>query len=79
MDGYEATRAIRKKESLPDCPWKAPAVIIAMTANAMQGDREKCFDAGMDDYISKPVHLNDLQSMLERWWPEPPATPKLDS
>jgi len=38
-----------------------------MTANAMQGDREKCIDAGMDDYISKPVRESDLRAALERW------------
>ncbi|MBW8780410.1 MAG: response regulator [Verrucomicrobia bacterium] len=67
MDGYEAARAIRKRENEHDCPWKAPLHIIAMTANAMMGDREKCFSAGMNDYVSKPVHLNDLMVVLERW------------
>ena len=69
MDGYEASRAIRKRESEHDCPWKAPLHIIAMTANAMMGDREKCLSAGMNDYVSKPVHLNDLLAVLERWKP----------
>jgi len=69
MDGYEATRTIRQRENEPGCPWKSPMIIIAMTANAMMGDREKCFAAGMDDYVSKPVHLNDLQAMLDRWCP----------
>jgi PAS domain S-box-containing protein len=69
MDGYEAARAIRKRESEHDCPWKGPLHIIAMTANAMLGDREKCFSAGMNDYVSKPVHLNDLLVVLERWKP----------
>ena len=71
MDGYEAARAIRKREREADCPWKTPMHIIAMTANAMQGDREKCFGAGMDDYVSKPVHLNDLWDAIERWKPAP--------
>jgi len=70
MDGYEATRAIRKRErgSLGQpCPWKSPVCVIAMTANAMEGDREKCLVAGMDDYISKPVRASELQAALERW------------
>jgi len=71
MDGYEATRTIRKREQDLEhrCRWKAPVHIIAMTANAMQGDREKCLATGMDDYISKPMRLIDLQAALERWRP----------
>ncbi|MDB6167461.1 MAG: sensor hybrid histidine kinase [Verrucomicrobia bacterium] len=69
MDGYEATRIIRKQERDPaaPCAWKAPVYIIALTANAMQGDRELCLAAGMNDYISKPVRIPDLQAALERW------------
>jgi two-component system, sensor histidine kinase and response regulator len=68
MDGYEATRAIRKLEqSLENpCPWKSPVYIIAVTANAMQGDREKCLAAGMNDYLTKPVRTAELQAALER-------------
>jgi two-component system sensor histidine kinase/response regulator len=68
MDGYQATRAIRKREQSLEqpCPWKSPVYIIAMTANAMQGDREKCLAAGMDDYLSKPVRTSELQAALER-------------
>jgi two-component system, sensor histidine kinase and response regulator len=68
MDGYEATRAIRKQEQSLEkaCPWKSPIYIIAMTANAMQGDREKCLAIGMDDYLSKPVRFPELQAALER-------------
>lgn len=59
MDGFTATKAIRLTEL------KIP--IIAMTANAMQGDREKCLDAGMDDYISKPLEAQDLVDLVEKW------------
>jgi two-component system sensor histidine kinase/response regulator len=69
LDGYEATQTIRKREQSLDgsCPWKAPVHIIALTAHAMQGEREKCLATGMDDYISKPVRGPDLQAALERW------------
>ncbi|MGC4036103.1 MAG: response regulator [Chitinophagaceae bacterium] len=60
MDGLEATRMIRV------CLEKQP-VIIAMTANVMHGDRQACIQAGMDDYISKPVELSALVNMLEKW------------
>ncbi len=60
MDGLEATRMIRL------CLETQP-VIIAMTANAMQGDRDECIQSGMNDYISKPVELNVLLNMLEKW------------
>ena len=58
MDGYEATRTIRKDVRFASLP------IIAMTANAMQGDREKCLDAGMNDYVGKPISPKDLYSVL---------------
>ena len=70
MDGYEASRLIRQQEqegSQP-CPWVAPVRIIALTASAMQGDREKCLAAGMDDYVSKPVREMELFSSFERWY-----------
>ncbi len=62
MDGYEATKIILD-EFQPD---ERPK-IIAMTANAMQGDRETCLEAGMDDYLSKPIRIEDLQKVLSKW------------
>lgn len=60
MDGLEASRMIRLCLS-------AQPVIIAMTANTLQGDREECMRAGMDDYISKPINLEELVNLLEKW------------
>ena len=77
MDGFEATRLIRKRElgTGRACPWTSPVYIIALTAGTMPGDREKCLAAGMNDYVSKPVRLADLQAALERWQaPQLPAT-----
>ena len=70
MDGYEATRRIREREQRVEVPrGRAHIPIIALTANAMQGDRERCKAAGMDDYLSKPVKKDDLGMMLQRWVP----------
>ncbi len=61
MDGMTATREIREKLKMETLP------IVAMTANAMKGDREKCIIAGMNDYISKPIRPGELFSIMERW------------
>jgi CheY-like chemotaxis protein/signal transduction histidine kinase/HAMP domain-containing protein len=61
MDGYEATAAIRKMNEYNKLP------IIALTAKAMKGDREKCLEAGMSDYVSKPVHIEQLLSLMRVW------------
>ena len=63
LDGYEATREIRRREALAPSD-RRPAYIIAMTANAMQGDREKCLAAGMNSYISKPIRTETLETAL---------------
>jgi CheY-like chemotaxis protein len=64
LDGYETSRRIREAESLAG---KSPVPIIAVTAHAMKGDREKCLAAGMNDYLSKPFRQDDLGVMLARW------------
>jgi len=61
MDGYEATQEIRKIDKFGSLP------IIALTAKAMKGDREKCLEAGMSDYIAKPVNVDQLLSLMRVW------------
>jgi len=63
MDGFEATRMIRRREA----EHGGHIPIVAMTANAMKGDRERCLEAGMDDYVSKPIRVELLYSVLEKY------------
>ncbi len=69
MDGLEATRQIRERQRdrARHPHYKASIVIVAMTANAMQGDRERCLAVGMDDYLPKPVRPEEIRSIVERW------------
>lgn len=71
MDGYQATREIRKGEQQSG---RKPVPIIALTAHAMNGDREKCLEAGMDDYVSKPYGIKQLVAVLKKWYQPAPAT-----
>ena len=66
LDGYEATRRIRQFSSADKAASSAAVHIIAMTANTMEGDRELCLTAGMDDYIAKPMRMEQLQAALEK-------------
>ncbi|WP_114792502.1 response regulator [Niabella yanshanensis] len=61
MDGYETIRIIRASAEYADVP------VIAVTANAMSGDREKCLEAGANGYISKPINVDQLLDMIEKW------------
>jgi len=91
MDGYEATDEIRKwektfKDRWPDCSdsnleyrsGSGRVPIIAMTAHALKGDREKCLNAGMDDYIAKPIHPKKLCDVVEKWLNEPKGSPEAE-
>ncbi|MDJ0692188.1 MAG: response regulator [Xenococcaceae cyanobacterium MO_188.B32] len=62
VDGYQATQIIRQREGN-----ERHTIIIGLTAHAMSGDRQKCLDAGMDDYISKPVDINNLTTVIQKW------------
>lgn len=66
MDGYEATGAIRQFEAKHQLPHKP---VVAFTAHALKGDDQKCYAAGMDDYITKPINIRELEKILIRWIP----------
>ncbi len=66
MDGLVATRAIREAERISG----RHVVVVALTANVLEGDRKACVDAGMDDFLAKPLQLDALRTVLERWLPE---------
>jgi CheY-like chemotaxis protein len=63
MDGFEATRVIRKEEEAKN----RHTIIVALTADAMTGDREKCMTVGMDDYLNKPFKSDQISGMLSKW------------
>ncbi len=67
MSGHEVTQIIRQRQQAGHPAYQQRIVIIAMTASAMQGDREKCLAAGMDDYLAKPVRLDDVRKLIEKW------------
>jgi len=73
VDGYEATRRLRQRPATADIP------IVAMTANAMKGDRELCLAAGMNDYVSKPIRLDRLREVLSRYLPAASPVPEIES
>jgi CheY-like chemotaxis protein len=67
IDGVEATRRIREAQAAGNPSFPSNLTIVAMTANAMTGDREICLAAGMDDYLAKPVKSGDLRKILDRY------------
>jgi len=74
MDGYEATRRIRDFESDNKVPENERVPIIAITANAMRGDREKCLEEGMNDYIAKPIDAGQVGQLIDKWRHKPNST-----
>ena len=64
LDGLEATKKIRQNERDLGRPHTA---IVALTANTVRGDREKCLEAGMDEYLSKPISINEIKDFLAEW------------
>ncbi|MFA7282535.1 MAG: response regulator [Sterolibacterium sp.] len=80
MDGFEATRRIRRWENehaRPHLPTHLP--IVALTAGAFEEDRQRCLAAGMDDFLAKPIAMARLSAMLGKWLDNPPGTPGVDA
>jgi signal transduction histidine kinase/DNA-binding response OmpR family regulator/HPt (histidine-containing phosphotransfer) domain-containing protein/HAMP domain-containing protein len=75
MDGYEATRLIRQweQQEAPNGRRGRRLPVVALTAHAMKGDRARCLEAGMDDYLTKPLEIEELAKTLTRWLPRPEA------
>jgi CheY-like chemotaxis protein len=73
MDGFDTTRALREREALNPTMGRVP--VIALTALAMLGDAERCLAAGMDDYLTKPIQLEQLSAKMQRWRPNEEGTP----
>ena len=67
LDGYETTRKLRTEEKYLQMERLRNVPIIALTASAIQGDREKCLAVGMNDYLSKPYSLKDLEEVISKW------------
>ncbi|MBA5687910.1 response regulator [Duganella sp. LX47W] len=76
LDGYEACRRLRQRESETDAP-RLP--VIALTASAIEGDRQRCLAAGMDDYLSKPFTAAEFSAMVARWGRLPVAAPPVSA
>ena len=74
IDGFATTAEIRRREGA-----NRKAIIVAVTAHAMKGERERCLAAGMDDYMSKPISLERLKEVLARWCPSQPVAETVES
>lgn len=72
MDGYQLSQAIRTEEALSDLP---PIPILALTANVLPGESERCQQAGMDGYLAKPIALQELQRVIQQWLPQAASRP----
>lgn len=71
LDGYATTRQLRQREQ--DMDENQHVIVIALTAHALGKERDKCLQAGMDDFLSKPIHKRELKNMLDRWLPKEPV------